>query len=273
MDYYTNPAMSQSKLKDLKRSPKHFWVKYIWENREIEPTTDAMEFGKAVHACLFEHQKFIQEYMVAPSIDKRTKAGKLEFENFVSQAQDKNIITQTEMSNIFRIRDSILSKKTSRKLLNGGLAEHELFWLDTDTGIDCKAKLDYFIEPCNKFPNGIIIDLKTTINANASDFVKSIYNFGYYNQVAFYCNAVKTFYKTNDYPDFIFIPVEKTAPFECTFLATDKEMLNYGLAENNTLLELYLHCISTNHWVGYEDKIQYISLPEWVYKKHENRYK
>jgi hypothetical protein len=29
INYYDNPAMSQSKLKDLKRSPKHFWTKHL----------------------------------------------------------------------------------------------------------------------------------------------------------------------------------------------------------------------------------------------------
>ena len=28
-NYFDNPAMSQSKLNDLKRSPKHFWTKYL----------------------------------------------------------------------------------------------------------------------------------------------------------------------------------------------------------------------------------------------------
>ena len=54
-------------------------------------------------------------------------------------------------------------------------------------------------------------------------------------KLAFYCNAVKTIYQTPDYPAFIFIPVEKVAPFECS--------------------------ISSGKLYGYEDRVQTIGLP------------
>lgn len=265
--YYDNPALSQSKLKDLNQSPKHFWIKHIADNCAPKIETDAMRFGRAVHMCLFEHQLFINNYIVKPDIDKRTKDGKLLFSEFIENSVGKIIISVEEMAAIKSIRDSVLSKKTARILLNNGLAEHELYWVDTETEINCKAKLDYFIEPCSQFPNGLIIDLKTTVNAEPNDFAKSIYNFGYYHQVAFYCNAVKTIYKTPDYPTFIFIAAEKIPPFECSFLASDETMLNIGLKENHRLLNLYKHCMQTGKWYGYEDKVQIIGLPTWAINK------
>ncbi|MBP9742337.1 MAG: PD-(D/E)XK nuclease-like domain-containing protein [Burkholderiales bacterium] len=264
-DYYDNPAISQSKLKDLKRSPKHFWTMHVEGVEVIE--TDAMRFGKAVHMCLFEHQLFIQSYIVSPNFDKRTKDGKLAFAEFTANNLDKIIISAEDMAAVKSIRDAVLNKKTSRVLLNNGLPEHELYWTDTDTGISCKAKLDYLIEPCDQFPNGLIIDLKTTINAEPGEFAKSIYTFGYYNQLAFYCNAVKSIYQTSDYPTFIFIPVEKIAPFECSFLAGDDVMLDIGLKENRKLLNLYNYCIESGKWYGYEDKVQTIGLPNWAMNK------
>lgn len=267
VDYYSHPAISQSKLKDLKRSPKHFWTKHLAPNRESNTTTDAMQFGKAVHACLFEHQLFMDTYIVKPNVDKRTKDGKLAFAEFVANSAGKTIISADDMVAAKRICDAVLNKKTSKILLNNGIAEHELYWIDSGTGINCKAKLDYFIEPCYQFPSGLIIDLKTTINAEPNDFAKSIYTFGYYNQLAFYCNAVKTIYQTPDYPVFIFIPVEKTAPYECSFLAGDETMLNIGLQENRRLLNLYSYCMESGKWYGYDDHVQTIGLPNWAINK------
>lgn len=267
INYYDNPAMSQSKLKDLKRSPKHFWTKHLALDRVPDAETDAMRFGKAVHTCLFEHQLFMNDYVVEPNVDKRTKDGKLAFAEFVANSAGKTIIAADDMVSVKRIRDAVLNKKTSRILLNNGLPEHELYWIDVDTGVSCKGKLDYLIEPCDQFPSGLIIDLKTTVNAEPNDFAKSIYTFGYYNQLAFYCNAVKTIYQTPDYPAFIFIPVEKVAPFECSFLAGDEVMLDIGLKENRRLLNLYNYCMSSGKWYGYEDKVQTIGLPNWAMNK------
>lgn len=265
--YYDNPAMSQSKLKDLKKSPKHFWTKHLASDRITEVETDAIHFGKAVHTCLFEHQLFMSNYVVGPNVDKRTRDGKLAFAEFMANSAGKTIISADEMAAVKRIRDAVLNKKISRVLLNNGLPEHELYWVDVNTGINCKAKLDYFIEPCDQFPSGLIIDLKTTINAELTDFAKSIYTFGYYNQLAFYCNAVKIIYNTPNYPVFIFIPVEKVAPFECNFLAGDEVMLEIGLKENHKLLNLYSQCTESGKWYGYEDKVQTIGLPNWVINK------
>lgn len=267
MNYFANPAMSQSKLKDLRKSPKHFWAKHLAPERIPDTETDAMRFGKAVHMCLFEHQLFIKNYVAEPNVDKRTKEGKLEFATFIANSAGKTIISANDMEAVKCIRDAVLNKKTSRKLLNNGLPEHELYWIDPETGIHCKAKLDYLIEPCKQFPNGLILDLKTTINADPTEFAKSIYNFGYYNQMAFYCNAVKIIYKTSDYPLFIYIPVEKSAPFECYFFAGDETMLEIGLQENSRLLKLYSNCITSGKWYGYEDKVQTIGLPNWAINK------
>lgn len=266
-DYFDHPAMSQSKLKDLKKSPKHFWAKHIDPYAEPMIETDAMCFGSAVHACLFEHQKFITDYIVAPNVDKRTKEGKAIYAEFVANSAGKTIISADDIKVVKKIRDSVLNKKTSRVLLNGGIAEHEIFWIDNETGVSCKGKLDYFIEPCKLYPNGVIIDLKTTLNAEQSEFAKTIYNFGYHNQMAFYCNGIKTIYKTEDYPSFIFLPVEKTAPYECGFFEGDRMMLELGLRENSRLLNLYKKCKESNKWYGYEDKVQTIELPSWVVNK------
>ena len=264
MNYFLNPAISQSKLKELKRSPKHFWTNHINPNRELPTETDAMRFGKAAHMCLFEYESFINNYIIEPNIDKRTKEGKLAFNEFLTNNTGKSIISNDNMIAVKHIRNSILNN-TASVILHNGLAEHELYW--TDNNIACKAKLDYLIEPSAKFPNGLIIDLKTTINAEPNEFAKSIYTYGYYNQLAFYCHAVKTVYKTKDYPTFIFIPVEKTAPYECAFLAGDEVMLNIGLHENQKLLNLYKSCMETNNWYGYEDKVQTIGLPNWAINK------
>ena len=268
IDYFAHPAMSQSKLKDLKQSPKHFWAKHLSPERVIEDPTEAMQFGTLVHTCVFEHKKFLDKYIIMPKFDKRTKEGKAGHLDFVTKNAGKICIDESDYTAAINIRLAILNKKTSSILFGKpGLIEKELYWIDEGTGIECKAKLDYFIEPCAEFPNGVIIDLKTTINAKPDEFASSLFKFGYYNQQAHYCKGVRTIYKTPDYPDFIFIPVEKVAPYECSFLAGDNDTLEIGLKENQKLLQLYKHCSETGIWHGYEDRLQTIALPAWAANK------
>lgn len=268
MNYFDNPAISQSKLKDLKQSPKHFWIKHLSPNKIIEEPTEAMQFGTLVHTCLFEHKKFLDKYIVMPKFDKRAKDGKTAHLEFVTKNAGKTCVVEEDYITAINIKNAVLNKKTSSILFGKpGLIEKELYWHDELTGIKCKAKLDYFIEPCAEFPNGFIIDLKTTINAKPDEFASSLFKFGYYNQQAHYCKGVKTIYKTSGYPDFMFIPVEKVLPYECSFLVGDENMLNIGLKENHKLLSLYKQCLDTDNWYGYEDKLQPITLPVWAANK------
>lgn len=270
MTYHNNHAISQSKLKDLKRSPSYFYAKHIAMSFK-EPETDAMKFGSAIHAYILEHHEFVKKYISAPmQFNKRTKSGKEDFEKFTQEHFDKTVLSFEEMKLIKNMQNSLMSKRLAKTLLSGGEAEKELYWVDPDSGVSCKGKLDYWIEPCDKFPNGIIVDVKTTINADPEDFIKTIANFGYYNQLAFYCEGVKHVYKTDDYPLFIFIAIEKTDPYQCSFLTGDREMLEYGLKDNAKLLKLYKKCIDDNKWGGFGDMIQTVSLPRWAIKYEEN---
>jgi exodeoxyribonuclease VIII len=261
--YFSNPALSQSKLKELKKSPLHLWAKYIDPNRIEEESTEAMILGKATHCALFENELFSTAYCVAPVCDRRTSQGKATYSMFEAMNAGKTILKAEQYTIIQKMVNRIHQKNAVKLLLNGGKAEHELYWADSEFGLDCKAKLDYLIEPCSEYPNGIIIDLKTTTSANANEFSKTIYNLGYYNQVAFYCEAVKQIYKTEDYPMFLFIAAEKTAPFECDFYICDEGTLDAGLQENRKLMKIYKECLTDNKWEGYSDSIKSIGMPHW----------
>ncbi len=281
-DYYVNPRLSQSKLKDLKQSPKHFWDKHIDPSREPQKDTEAMAFGRAVHMYVFEDKKFLETYIVAPKFDKRTKEGKAQHIEFIENNQDKELISIEEWKDAENIRCSIYRKNIGKILLTTpALIEHELYWNDIicildeneniiEFNIDCKAKLDYFVEPCEKFPNGLIVDLKTTINATSEEFGKSIYKFGYHNQVAFYCKAVKQIYKTENYPTFIFIAAEKNSPYECAFYSANEDVMIAGLKDNARLMGLYAECMQKGEWHGYEDQIVPIGMPAWAMREFQD---
>jgi exodeoxyribonuclease VIII len=265
VDYYDHPAMSQSKLKEFKKSPKHYFAKYV-QKQTIE-TTDAMKFGNIFHTLLLEPLKFAERYILMPSLDKRTKEYKeWEKNNILNEKDKEKIITFAEYNSAKQMVEALKPKKVIKELFNlGGLIEQDFFWVGS--GVECKMKLDMFIEPCEQVPNGAIFDYKSTNDALPDAFSNSIYKYGYYNQVAFYRNGIKTIYNTNDYPDFYFVAIEKEAPFESAIYEADDIIMDIGLNENKKLLKMYKECLESNHFYGYDETIKKISLPQWFINK------
>lgn len=266
INYYDHPAISQSKLKDLKQSPAHFYAKHLDPDREREKDTAALIFGRLVHTCILEPEKIDCQFFIMPKINRKTNEGKAQYNELLLTHSNKTLIDKEDLDKAQAMRKALFKKKTAQMMLTKtGLIEKEFYYKFND--VDCKMKLDFFIEPCSDFPNGLIIDYKSTLDARIDEFAKSIYNYGYHNQVAWYCAGIKEIYNTKDYPPFLFFAQEKTAPYESIPYGTDNTIFEAGLRENNKLLELYKECISRNEWPGYPDKFEEIGLASWMLNK------
>lgn len=148
----------------------------------------------------------------------------------------------------------------------------------------------------------IIGDLKTTEDASPEGFAKSIANWRYDVQHAYYmdgtrlaleqgkCNppqegkAELSVYWTDPvtgvlcrcrpdfwrgYPKhFAFIAVEKKPPYAVGVYVLDSEGVEIGRAQYQHDLRVYAECVRTGEWPGYGDKIQTISLPAWYANKN-----
>lgn len=148
----------------------------------------------------------------------------------------------------------------------------------------------------------IIGDLKTTEDASPEGFAKSIANWRYDVQHAYYmdgtrlaleqgkCNppqegkAELSVYWTDPvtgvlcrcrpdfwrgYPKhFAFIAVEKKPPYAVGVYVLDSEGVEIGRAQYQHDLRVYAECVRTGVWPGYGDKIQTISLPAWHANKN-----
>jgi exodeoxyribonuclease VIII len=125
-------------------------------------------------------------------------------------------------------------------------------------------KVDLYLEPCSDYPDGLIVDIKTTQDARAIEFAKSIFNFGYHNQVAFYQNGIMSKYGLFVPPPFLFVVIEKKEPIDVTFLLADDRIANFGIKENDILMSIYKECKDKNEWQGYDHSVRTVSLPAWV---------
>lgn len=261
-DYHSGPGISKSGISLLLDSPEKYKSRYI--DGEGQETTPAMIIGSATHTAVFEPELFDSEYAVAPKVDKRTKAGKAEYAAFVEESEGKTVITLDDMAQIHAIRNSVYDHPKAGPIVmhQGGVAENSIF-AEHESGTLVKVRPDWLIPSM-----GIIADLKTCQDASPEGFAKSVFNFTYHIQAGMYLSVARA--AGIEVDTFLFIAVEKKAPFAVAVYQADAEMIKLGMQEYERGLELYTCCTEHNEWPGYNDnQIAPISLPYWAANRIE----
>lgn len=259
-DYHAHPAISKSHLDLIARSPLHYWARYIDPKRVIPEPTPAMRLGSALHTHVLELHKWDREYVVAPDgIDRRTKAGKEAWAAFEAESAGKTVLSRDEADHVMHMGRAIHSHPAAAMLLNlPGEAETTHMWTDSGTGLGCKCRPDWLTKD-----GSIVVDLKTTEDASPAGFRKSIGQWRYGVQAAWYTHSLEQ--ATGIRPSqFIFIAVEKKAPYAVACYAADEEMIQLGMETAMRDLQRIAECRATERWPGYSDQIEMISLPNWL---------
>jgi hypothetical protein len=254
--YHSLRAASSSRLKAILRSPAH--LKHMDENGL---TADALALGEAVHTAVLEPHRFKDDYGVAPRVDKRTKEGKAAWQMFVDANPTATIINEDDWLQITGMARAIQLHPSAMDLVNGRTeTEVSLFW--NELGMRCKARLDGY-----NLDSRCLIDIKTTQDASRDGFSKSIANFGYHIQAAWYIDAARA--AGFDVEGMVFVAVEKTAPYGVGVYLIDDASVDEGRRQLARALPLLANCEATNTWPSYDDSVQTISLPRWAVRGEE----
>ena len=250
--YRAADGLNFSSLKILSdRSPAHFRA-YMSGQSERE-TTPAMRFGSLVHSCILEPDK--ADYVVRPEgMVFTTKEGK-----GWRDSQTKEIVTATEEKTIKSMRDSVYSHPMASRLLCGGRAEQSLFARDSK-GVMRKGRLDYLTDSGN-----VVIDLKTCEDASPDGFGKNVANYSYVKQAYWYLKLAKLCGLKKD--AFIFIAVEKTAPYAVACYQVPDDLLEGAGTIIEADVQKFINCRMSNEWPAYGDGIQTLILPSWAEKQ------
>lgn len=239
-DYHSLPIeiVSNSYLSRLDKTPAHTRVK--------QEETPALIVGRAVHSYILEGpEAFFKEFAVPPSVDRRTKEGKGIWSQFQFEHADKTLIPEEDFVTITEINDSVRNHPTAGFWLSNGISEQTAIWQDEETGLLCKCR------PDRNPLNGVLLDLKTTEDASEYAFGRSVQNYGYARQGAFYTEGISK--ATGEKHDaFAFIAVEKKAPYRCEVYVLAPEYLSWGWTQVHRLLRTEKECRDKNRWPHYQ---------------------
>ena len=231
MEYNEIDAINWSTLKHIQRSPAHF--KYLLDNPPKQ--TAAQSFGVAVHEAILEPDKFQENYIIAPDLDKRTKAYK-EWAETVDPS--KGILTKWELESIGRMRTAFEELDFE---FSGAKVEQIL--QRTIDGVKCKGRADIITD------DGIVIDLKTTQDASFESFKRdALYKYQYNAQLACYADMA-------DCQRQIIIAIEKEPPYGAAVFELSKDAYLAGRIVYRECLEKFKECLEWQEWPSYEKKV------------------
>ena len=270
-DYHKADGASASRLSHLARSPAH--LRHALAN-PVTPTRP-MIMGSAVHSAILEPLLFDKEWAVLPEGDGRSKEVKDARAELLESFKADKILKAVEHRAVLEMRESVLNHPAASDLLDVSRSEVSAFWHDPTFDVACKARIDALPEMNSQFGRAIV-DIKTTQDARERAFSRDLYDRGYFRQAAHYLNGVNYLEGFEDGETnrqernrFIFICVERSAPYCVAVYELDAEALSVGRTHLRHLLAKWKHCYFHNHWPAYVDgnfstQIHKIGLPAWA---------
>ena len=87
-DYAEIPAFRSHDLTSVIKCP------FSWKYRKELEQTPALLEGRVQHTVFLEHHKFDDEFVIQPNVDRRTKVGKADYEDFLATVGNRTPISQ-----------------------------------------------------------------------------------------------------------------------------------------------------------------------------------
>ncbi|MBE0505874.1 MAG: PD-(D/E)XK nuclease-like domain-containing protein [Marinospirillum sp.] len=264
-DYHGGAGYSKSQLDMVSAAPGLLaWSKAAPQDN----SSAAANLGTALHTLLLEPHLFEQQFICEPEkFDRRTTAGKQAAAEFEQQAAGKTILSLDEHNMLLMQRDSVMAHPEARALMTApdGKAELSAYWEDPDTGLLCRCRPDWWA-----FPE-VIVDVKTTDFPAAFPFAKSVYEYRYHVQDAFYADGCSIASGTR-IEEFLFLAIGKRRemgkyPVHVHRLTVRAKDLGRDLYKRD--LNAILECESKYGDMDKWPAVESLDLPVYAYTRRE----
>jgi exodeoxyribonuclease VIII len=255
-EYAAIPAVNQSSLKAIAKSPLHY--RHRLDNG-IAPTPP-MRLGAIAHCACLEYDALLSRYRVYEPPDGKPDrfAGK-HYDAFVEAEAvlGRTVIKQRELDAALRIRSALLASKPAARYLARGTAEVVLVWRDAATQILCKARIDWL---SLSVPD-VLVELKTARDTGPWVFSTAFARSGYDVQAAFYHDGYAAC--TGREPGGKCIAIENVEPHD-TVVYDLNEVIDTGREIYRGYLTRLAECRKSGEWLGQAaTDEQILRLPKW----------
>jgi len=240
--------LSSSDLRRILRSPAHW--------RSPQPAASkAQEFGTLAHEAILEPDLFAARCRPSSRIDRRTTEGKTIAQWQASQTEIFGIkfIEEAVFNQIEALAANVHSCLGSSGLLTEGLAERSGF--TEMCGVNVRIRPDYL-------KDNIIVDVKTSYDSRIESFQRSIFQYNYELQAAFYLDCAELI--DGKKRKFLWVVVESEAPYGVCVYEPSEDVLERGRKLYRQALKTYIECAELDYWPSYSTATQTIKLPKYL---------
>ena len=267
-EYRRIKAVNYSGLKLFAECPLYYWEQYLNPDREPETESPALRIGTAGHLRILEGAEIYHDtYIREPSYDKRLKANKDHYQEWLANKGDRIPLPADEWDMVERMAAAVLGSPLASALVEGkgGYSEEVCQAIDPETGMLLKCKADRIATIGGKT---YVIDLKTCSRryggAGQDGFGKSVAKFKYHWQAAFYTDLIGASGDWGPVENFVFVVVEKESPHAVAIYECDDQMMEAGRMQYREALHRFKECQEKDQWPGFDTQITSLSLPRWA---------
>jgi hypothetical protein len=255
-------AISQSMLKTHMESPMLYRGRYVTGEFPPDPPGKALQVGSALHAAILEPDKFAAGYAAAPDCDRRTTAGKQLYAAFCEESAGKTVLSQGDHANVQRMADGVFASDMARSLLeHPRLTEQAFRWRDAGSGLELKAKLDILIP--DAFDYALVVDIKSSKDPTPEKFAKSVCEYGYDIQEAFYKRAASLF--AGKLALFAFLVIRSEPPYDCWVYHLVPQWQTAGELLLNASLAALADAYEKDYWLAPgQEMLTALEAPGWA---------
>jgi len=259
-DYYKIDRMSFSGLKQAEKSRAH----YLHWLHAARSESQSMALGSYVDALLLD-EAALADFAVRPDTytdDKgAVKPWTMASNTCKAWMRDnvgKRVLSSDQVASAKQMVASVKSHEEAALILGSEMqTQKSILWTDDETGVDLKSKLDIWC-PDSRY----LVDLKTTADASASAFSRTVATYRYHAQLAMYSDSLQ--FAGEKRPEkYLIIAVENNEPYCTAVYSINPADIDLGRQWYKKILKKF-SAETDNKQTGYSKYAEPLVLPNWL---------
>lgn len=252
-DYDTLQGWRWTQIKLLDKSPLH--LRWYLDHPEARRTSSELRLLRAVHAKVLERHTFNEAW----GVYNGRQYGKA-WESWQEEHPGKEALTAEQLEEVEAIAKAVLDHPEAQELLSEGHGEVTLCWVDQETGLQCKGRLDW-LRP------GWVLDMKTTTTESRL-FGQLVATHLWHGQAAHYLSGLEHHGWDRRDITAAYIAVERKPPHDVALFEADQGRphgaLYAGEVLRQELMEQLKGCVVHDSWPGREPSMGLVELPAYA---------
>lgn len=261
--YLKAPGISSGMIKLCqKQSPLHVWESYFNPERDEDDSTDAMDWGRALHEkFLLGDASFDNQFIMTEKCDRRTKDGKAKWAEYEAEAgaTGKTLLKPgADYDHMQRMTDSLRKNTLVQLRMKGTQRELSCYAGDMKARFDAVGGI-----------SGTAIDIKTIAELNRHQINAHVARYGYHIQAAWYLKVADALGMEIAPDQFCLIFVESKPPYDVCVAPLSGDAIQRGRDIVDRIYPELQACMDTGIWPGFGGHEVVANIPLYAYTDDE----